>query len=184
MDQVGGKASTLSSKITAAGQSFSKAGGAMAVAGAGIGMIGAPAVGAMGMIINTGLNLEKVMRQIEAVTGESEEQLGDLEKEILRVGKTLPLSTQEAAELAYSLATLGFNSKQVAEQLDGVGRLAAANREKLGDLSKAGALTGSIIRGFGMDTKETNTVLDLLTTITDKSAAEIDGLTYTFKYVA
>jgi TP901 family phage tail tape measure protein len=184
MDQTASKVRGFSSKMSAAGQRLEAGGAAITKAGMGIGMMAAPAVLAMGGIIKTGLDLEQVMHQIEAVSGADEKALAAVRKEVLRVGKDLPLSTQEAAELAYSLATLGFTSEEVVDQLDGVGRLAVANRGKLKDLSQAGMLTGAIMRGFGLDTEKTNYVLDILTTATDKSAAEIDGLAYTFKYVA
>ena len=104
-----------------------------------------------------------------------------LSKVVDQVGIDAAGTQLEVAQLATSLTRAGFTVDQVAEALPGVVRGAEATGtafEQMGDI------TGSTLRGFGLEVDQTARVVDVLVNTANASNASIEGLGYTMAYAA
>jgi TP901 family phage tail tape measure protein len=196
---------SLGSTSTQAAQQTQIAATRMAAGGQALGLLAAPIGAAAAAVIGfgtqavgTGLSFEFWMRRIQAVStqsmGASEEEINS-NKEALRdlgltLGKDLPITADEAAQAMYGLATSGFSVQQILGK-DNMGRTLAeavvnlqmASGGILG-FDDAAKLVGTTMLSMGLGVEQASRVTDVLTTVVNASAAEMNDLQYTMKYIA
>lgn len=159
------------------GASMSRVGNAMrrlsvgAFAGAGFGL---------SALVKAGVDYEKQMARVKAVTdatGSQFQSLGDLAKQL---GKDTKFSAGQAAEAMYELGSAGFRAQDMAKVLPGTLSLAAASSIELAD---AAEISANALRGFGLASDQSARVADVLAQAVASSSVEMKDLQYTMKYI-
>ena len=143
--------------------------------------VGALAVAAFATAIKVSAEFEKQLSKLRAVSGANEKQMAKLEKKARDLGKSTAYTATEVAGLQVELAKLGFTTDEILNASGGVLDLAAGLGATLAD---AATLTGSTLRAFGLDTKETGRVVDVLAKAASSSALDFSTLTESLKLAA
>lgn len=159
--------------------------GATAQAGALRGAL-APFIGAAALILGI-ISATRVlagfgqqMAAVRAITGATEQQFALLEEEARRLGATTRFTAQQAADGLEFLARAGFSAEDATEALEGTLNLASAG---MLDLASSADIVSNVIQQFGLDTSETNRVVDVLATTAANSNTNVFQLGDAFKFV-
>lgn len=123
----------------------------------------------------------KAMSSVAAVSGASAEQLAELSKSAKDLGSSTAFTAVQVAELQTELAKLGFTTSEIIDASEATLALAASLDVGLAD---AATLAGSTLRSFGLDTLETQRVVDVLAASASSSALDFGSLTESLKLVA
>ncbi len=126
------------------------------------------------------MQLDGELRKAAAAAGEAG-AYEKLQQVVDRVGIEAAGTQQDVAELATSLVRMGFSVKDVEKALPGVVRGAEATGTGFAEM---GDITGAVLRGFQLDTKETARVVDLLVAAANQSAADVTDIGYSMQYAA
>lgn len=127
--------------------------------------------------ISSYANLELSIAKVAAVTGNSKEQLQNLQGTIYELARTTAVSTNDIAGAALELSKLGFAGKELEIALAGVTKLSSI----LGDsLETTGNLVGGVIQTFDLSAEQAAHVADKLFVATGKSALNIEGFRVAF----
>ena len=152
---------------------------ALAVGGivAGIGAVGSLFAAAA----RKGAEFDKAMSGVQAVTNGTEEEMNALASTAKRLGSTTEFTAMQVAELETELAKLGFPVSDIIEMSEATLNLASS----LGvGLSEAASIAGSTMRAFGLESKDTQRVVDVMAASTTKSALDYEALRESLKLVA
>lgn len=128
-----------------------------------------------------GAEFGKSISSLQAVSGKTKDELSALTEQAKELGATTAFTAIQVVGLQTELAKLGFTVKEIENSTPAILGLAASLEV---DLSSAAMLAGSTVRAFGLDTTETQRVVDVLALSTSKSALDFDGLTEALKLVA
>jgi hypothetical protein len=123
----------------------------------------------------------KTMSSVAAVSGASAEELSALSKSAKDLGSTTAFTAVQVAELQTELAKLGFTTSEIIDASEAT--LALAASLDVG-LAEAATLAGSTLRSFGLDTSETQRVVDVMAKSASSSALDFGSLTESLKLVA
>lgn len=135
---------------------------------------------AIGHAIKTGADFESQMARVQAVTGATGKEMEKLKSLAIDLGAKTKFSAGEAAEAMYELASAGFNVQQTSKALPGTLALAAASSI---DLGSAAEISSNALRGFGLATKESTHVADVLAQSVNTSSVEMEDLQLSLKYI-
>lgn len=135
---------------------------------------------AIGHAIKVGMDFESQMARVQAVTGATAKEMDALRQLAIRLGADTKFSAGEAAEAMYELASAGFNVKETSKALPGTLALAAASSI---DLATAAEISSNALRGFGLETKESTHVADVLAKSVNTSSVEMEDLQLSLKYI-
>ncbi len=128
-----------------------------------------------------GNDFAKALSALEAVSGRSSEELATLTQQAKDLGASTAFTAIQVVELQTELAKLGFTVQEIENSTPAILGLASSLEV---DLASAAALAGSTVRAFGLDTLETQRVVDTLALSTSKSALDFESLTESLKIVA
>lgn len=123
----------------------------------------------------------KAMSSVAAVSGASAEQLAALSKSAKDLGSSTAFTAVQVAELQTELAKLGFTTSEIIDASEAT--LALAASLDVG-LAEAATLAGSTLRSFGLDTSQTQRVVNVLAASASSSALDFSSLTESLKLVA
>ena len=156
----------------------------MALISSGVGIfvvaIGA-LIGGLGSVIGKSAEFEKGLSTLEAVTGASSSEMERLSKLAKKLGSTTAFTATQVLELQTNLAKLGFKTTEIEDATASILDLAAS----LGvDLGEAAEFSGSVVRSFGLTTKDTQQVVDVMARSTSSSALNFESLRESMKLVA
>lgn len=126
-------------------------------------------------------DFEHTMSQVKAITGATGKEFEKLQKEALRLGAATKFSATEVGQLQIAYGRLGFNTKEILDATEATLDLAAATGE---DLAKAADVAGSTVRGFGLEARETQRVVDVMAKSFNTTALGLENFTEAMKYVA
>jgi uncharacterized protein YukE len=135
-------------------------------------------------IINTiGIisDFEKTMSEVKAITGATGKEFNDLENDAKRLGASTKFTATEVGKLQVAYGRLGFTTKEILDATSATLDLAAATGE---DLAKSADVAGSTVRGFGLNAKETQRVVDVMAASFNQTALGLENFTESMKYVA
>lgn len=147
--------------------------------GAAIGGIGLMAL-AIADTIKTGVEYEKEMSRVQAVsdaTGKQMSKLGDLAKQL---GADTKFSAAESAQAMYELSSAGFSVGEMSKAIKGTLDLAAASNI---DLASAAEISSNALRGFGLSAGQSGHVADVMAKAVNASSIEMTDLQLTMKYI-
>lgn len=105
------------------------------------------------------LSFQKGMNLLEAASGATKEEMVDLRKTARDLGRVTEFTAGNAAFAMAELGKAGFTAKENIETIPAVLSLASAG--SLGLAEAAGIVSGTL-KGFGIDTKESGRVADVL----------------------
>ena len=156
----------------------------MALISSGVGVfvvaLGALA-GGIGGVISKSKEFEKALSTLEAVTGSSKEEIGQLSDLAKKLGSTTAFTASQVLELQTELAKLGFKTDDIKNATGSILDLAAS----LGvDLASAAEFSGSLVRSFGLTTQDTKRIVDVMALSTSSSALNFEALRESMKMVA
>ena len=138
-------------------------------------------VGLFTSAVKTGAKFAKSFSTLQAVTGKTADELSSLNKQAKELGATTQFTAIQVVSLQTELAKLGFTVKDIENSTPSILDLAASLEV---DLASAAELAGSVVRSFGLTTKDTQKVVDVMAKSTSTSALNFEALRESLKVVA
>jgi TP901 family phage tail tape measure protein len=181
LENVQRKMEVIKDKTARVAETFSKVGQGLAVAGAGMTAFATPFVLGMSSAIRTGMEFEKAMYKIKAITGATDEEFKQLEGTARQLGATTAYSASEAAEAMYLMASAGLKTEEVTASVNNVLKLATVAQT---DLATTTDLVISTLNSFGMSAQESSRAVDVFVQACANSPATVEKLQYSLKYAA
>jgi hypothetical protein len=126
-------------------------------------------------------DFEATMSEVRAITGATGQEFDALDKDARRLGASTKFTATQVGQLQVAYGRLGFTTKEILNATEATLDLAAATGE---DLAKSADVAGSTVRGFGLNAKETQRVVDVMAASFNKTALGLDNFTESMKYVA
>lgn len=131
--------------------------------------------------IQTGMEFDKQMSAVQAVSGATAGQFKALRQQAIDLGASTTKSASEVAAGQLELAKSGFTVKQIMAAMPGVISASTASGE---DMARTAEVMTAALNSFGLKASEATHVADVLAQAANDSAADINDLGYTFKYAA
>ena len=128
-----------------------------------------------------GAKFQSSLSTLKAITGSTSEELSVLNQQAKELGATTQFTAVEVLKLQTELAKLGFTVKDIENSTPAILDLAASLEV---DLASAAELAGSVVRSFGLDTIDTQRVVDVMSLSTSASALNFEALRESIKVVA
>lgn len=131
--------------------------------------------------IKVGADFEKSMKKVQAVTGASEKQFGQLEGKARDLGSSTTYSAKEVADAMGFLGMAGFKTNDI---LDATGDM--LNLATIGnlDLARTADIASNMLTGMGLEASDMGKVVDTMAKTMTNSNVDIEMLGESFKYVA
>lgn len=130
-------------------------------------------------IVIEGANFETKMKSLWAVTGEGKNVLLSLEKTARELGKSTVVSANEAASAMLNYARAGFTADEITKMMKSSIELSIATST---DLAIVTDTVASAINQFGLSTKDTARIVDVLALTANKSAVDVTTLQQSLIY--
>lgn len=127
------------------------------------------------------IEFDKNMRQLQAITGSSEQELKSLGKTILDVGSNFHFSAQEIAQATVMLAQAGLSTQQISETLPAILRLASATGT---DLKTAVDVATTAMSVFKIRADQMDDVANALSASLNRTKLSMEQVQLAFQYVA
>ena len=164
------------------GKSLDKLGISMKTLGIGAVVGGITAIGGVFVsAMKKGAEFSKELSGLKAVLGASNQDMESLSNSAKELGASTQFTAKQVVGLQTELAKLGFTTEEILDATGATLDLAAS----LGvGLSEAASITGSTLRAFGLETTETQRLVDVMALSTSKSALDYDSLRESLKLVA
>tara|TARA_B110000503_G_scaffold20865_1_gene31669 strand:+ start:1414 stop:3948 length:2535 start_codon:yes stop_codon:yes gene_type:complete len=138
-------------------------------------------IGGIGGLIKKSMAFEKALSTLKAVTGATSEDMLTLKNLAKELGSTTAFTASQVVELQTELAKLGFKTKDIENATGSILDLAASLEV---GLAEAAEFTGSVVNSFGLKTKDTQRVVDVMAKSTSSSALSFSALRESLKLVA
>ena len=110
-------------------------------------------------VVTTGIQFNKEMSNVQALTGASSTELNALIEAARKMGASTSFSAKEAAEGMGFLAMAGFNTNQIIAATPATLALAAAGSISLGE---AADTASNVLSQFGLEAEQTGRVSDVM----------------------
>jgi TP901 family phage tail tape measure protein len=163
-------AAGLSKGATAIGQSLSKIGAGLTKTGrAMFTNLTLPLLGAGAAVTHFALDFDTKMRQIVALSDVTQEEIGGIREEILKMAGEVGRSPQELANSFYYLASSGLSGATALKTLETAGKAAATGMGRTEDIAK---VLASTINAYGAENITAARAGDVLTAAVRDGAAE------------
>lgn len=124
---------------------------------------------------------DKALKEIQAVTGITNEELKILSDRAIQVSVATPHSTTEIAKLSRMLIQAGLSAGQTSGILMDVAKVATVSGSSLESVGKAYT---TAMFAWGMSTKESEKIGNILAATLNYSRLQIDDLATAYNYVA
>ena len=128
-----------------------------------------------------GADFQQALSGLEAISGATADEMGVLSTQARKLGASTAYTAIQVVELQTELAKLGFSTKGITDSTPAILDLASALDV---DLANAAALAGSTVRAFGLETEDTQRVVDVLSLSASSVALDFESLKESFKNVA
>ena len=138
-------------------------------------------VGGISGLINKSRDFDKAFSNLAAVTGKSKDEIAALKENAKQLGATTAFTATQVLELSTEFAKLGFSTTEILNASRATLDLAAAAEV---DLAEAATVAGSTLRGFGLESQETQRVVDVMAKSFTSSALDMDKFKESMKLVA
>src|SRR3989304_1869233 len=130
-------------------------------------------------ILRTGVEFEKTMSGVQALTGATGQALDQLTEQAEKLGAATVFTATQAGEAMYELGRAGFDAQQIMQVMPQVMDLAAAGT--LG-MAEAAQVTANVIRGMGIPIEQFGRAVDVLAFTATKSGQNVQDLGTAFSY--
>jgi TP901 family phage tail tape measure protein len=175
VDQFSKVMNKAGAKIQRMGQGMKSAGRAMTIG------LTLPAVLLGGSMLKTAGDFQMSMNRVKAITSATGDELSGLTKKARELGATTQFTASDAAEGMGNLALAGFKTNEIMASIGGTMTLAAAGQM---ELAQASDISASILRGFGLEAKETGRLNDVLVNTFTNTNTTLSELGEGMKFVA
>ena len=125
----------------------------------------------VGESIRTFRDFEFQMAKVRAVSGASNAEFKKLTNTAQELGRTTFFTATQVGTLQTNFAKLGFTTTEILNAQEATLDLATATGS---DLARSAIVAGSAVRGFGLDAKETQRVVDVMSVAFTSSALDIE----------
>nr|DAE66580.1 MAG TPA: minor tail protein [Caudoviricetes sp.] len=132
-------------------------------------------------VVNTGVEFEQGMANVQAISGATKTELETLSAKAKEMGATTKFSAIEASDAMSYMAMAGWNSSQMIDGISGIMNLAAASGEELASVSD---IVTDSLTAFGLKASDSTMFADILATACAKSNTNVSMLGEAFKNVA
>lgn len=126
-------------------------------------------------------SFERKNSELASVLGTTKDGMEKLTTAAKELGRTTEFTSSEVVDLQMALARLGFTQAQILDMEGPVLKFAAAVNAELG---RASNFAGAALRGFGLEAKDTEHLLDVMAAATTKSALDFSKLETSMSIVA
>ena len=130
-------------------------------------------------VVESVMSFEKTIINANSVFGETQEKLHEVSDSLVTFGLQYGVSTQQAAEGLYQLASAGLSAADSQEVLQHTLKLAMATQ---GDHNTLAKLTVQTIAGFGMEMSQAEELTDKFAFSIQKSLIEWQDLSSSVKF--
>jgi len=141
----------------------------------------APAVALGGLAVREFAMFEQSMAKVQAVSGATAKQLGELTDLSKQLGLTTRFTASEVANLELNYAKLGFSVDEIKQITEATLQLALATGE---DLAQSAEVAGQTLRGFNLDASEMQRVVDLMANSFSSSALNLERFSVSMGKIA
>ena len=142
--------------------------------------VAATAIGAATVAaINVGMEFEKQMSAVQAISGATAEELAQLEDKARELGQTSVFSATEVGKAMEYMGMAGWKTEQILAGIEGVMNLAAASGE---DLATVSDIVTDDLTAFHMEAEETARMVDVMAQAAMNSNTNVQMMGETFKY--
>ena len=132
-------------------------------------------------VLQTGMDFEAGMSQVEAVSGASAQEMVQLEDKAKQMGATTKFSATEAAEAFNYMAMAGWKTGDMLGGIEGIMNLAAAANA---DLGTASDIVTDALTALGYAAKDAGQLADVMAAAASNANTNVELMGYTFKYAA
>lgn len=135
-------------------------------------------------VMNTGLNFDQAMANVQAVLGQEQgtvENMNRLRSFALDQARSSKFIAEDTAQAYYYMGMAGWDAQQMMAGLPGVLALAAASGESLGTVSD---IVTDSLTAFGLTADDTQRYVDILAQTATNANTNVGLMGETFKYVA
>jgi TP901 family phage tail tape measure protein len=152
------------------GKSFINAGKSMSNVGSSMTRnVTLPIIAAGGAVAKMGLDFDTSLRQVVGLTDVTQEQIGGIREELLKLAPEVGRGPQELAEAFYFVASAGFEADEAMEVLRTSAKAAATG---LGETQDVAKVLGSVINAYGKENITAARAADILVEAISKGTAE------------
>ncbi len=116
-------------------------------------------------------NFDQAQADLSSVLGVTRDQMGRLTEQAKELGATTKFTATQVSELQIAFAKLGFTQKEIENVTEATLQLAAAAGT---DLDNAATIVGSTLRAFGLESSETQRVVDVMAKSFSSSSLDIE----------
>lgn len=142
--------------------------------------VAATAIGAAtAAAINVGMEFEKQMSAVQAISGASADELAQLTDKARELGQTSVFSATEVGKAMEYMGMAGWKTEQMLAGIGGVLNLAAASGEELAAVSD---IVTDVLTAFHMEAEETTRMVDVMAQAAMNSNTNVAMMGETFKY--
>lgn len=150
---------------------------------ASIGAIGTAALGTRAAInsIDVAAGFEQEMTKVGVISGATSSDMRDLKNTALDLGAN---SSKSATEVAYAMENLSSKGMDATETMVAMPGILAASEASGEDLADTTDVVVSAINAYKLEAGDATHIADVMAMSANKTAADIEGLGYSFKYAA
>jgi TP901 family phage tail tape measure protein len=123
----------------------------------------------------------QTLKNLQAIIGATEEQVGALGAKILEVAARTRYSATEVGDAMVYLGQAGLDTVETLDAIEAVASLAVGT---LSDMKTSADLVTTAIRAFGIDSSRSMEIADIFASAVNKSKLTIDKLRTAFNYLA
>ena len=138
-------------------------------------------VGVLAKAAGAGAEFGKSLSGLKAVSGATEQEMEALSTQAKELGASTAFTASQVVQLQTELAKLGFSARDIGNSTPAILDLAASLDV---DLASAAEFAGSVVRSFGLDTEDTQRVVDVMALSTASSALNFGALQESLKMAA
>lgn len=135
----------------------------------------------LSMAVTSMLEFEQAMKEVQAISRSSAEDLRLLTENANRLGATTEKTAGDVAKLQKELGKLGFNSSEILASTDAIVDLSTATGEGLPQSATVAAAT---LRAFGLEAIEMGRVVDVMAGSFVRSGLDLEKFRESMKLVA
>lgn len=131
--------------------------------------------------INVGKEFDASMSQVEATSGATGEQMGQLRDKAKEMGENTKFSATEAADAFNYMSMAGWKTEEMLNGIDGVLALAAAGNT---DLATTSDIVTDALTAFGEGADQAGRLADIMAAASSNANTNVSMMGETFKYAA
>jgi len=135
----------------------------------------------LGSTMQTFMDFEQGMKNVQATTMATEEEMVQLTDTAKKLGSTTAFTAKEASDGMNYLAMAGFKTNEIIEAMPGLLDLAAASGT---DLARTSDIVSDALTAFGMTAQETTHLADVMAKASSSANTNVELLGESFKYAA